>query len=46
MKTIFAREYKIKRLEIQTYLLNYLYKTRIILAVRVQGNKAIYYFYI
>ena len=44
IKTIFVKKYKIKRLEMQAYLRNYLYKIKVILAVRVQGNKAAYYF--
>ena len=46
IKIIFAKKYKIKRLKTRAYLLNYLNKIKVILAVRAQGNKAIYYFYI
>ena len=44
IKTIFAKESGVKRLEIQTYLLNNLYKTAVILAVRIYNNKITYYF--
>ena len=46
IKMIFAKECKVKRLETKAYLLNYLYEIKVILTVRVSGNKVIYYFYI
>ena len=41
IKIIFAKEYGIKRLEIRVYLLDYPYKIRVILAVRVEGNEVV-----
>ena len=35
IKTIFAKEYGVKYLEMRIYLLDYLYKIKVILAVRV-----------
>ena len=46
IKTIFTEEYGVKYLKMQAYLLNHLYKIRVILAVRIYNNKATYYFYI
>ena len=41
IKTIFAKKCKVKRLEMQAYLLDYFYKIRVILAIRVQSNEAV-----
>ena len=35
IKTIFIKEYEVNRLKTRVYLFNYLYKIRVILAVRV-----------
>ena len=43
IRTIFAKESGIKRLETRAYLLNNPYKIKVILAIRIH-NKAIYYF--
>ena len=44
IRIIFAKESGIKRLKTQAYLLNNPYKIRVILAVRIYGNKVTYYF--
>ena len=44
IRTIFAKENGIKRLETRAYLLDNLYKIGVILAVRIYGNKVIHYF--
>ena len=44
IRTIFAKESGVKRLETQAYLLDNPYKIRVILAVRIYGNKITYYF--
>ena len=46
MKTIFVKESRVKRLEIRAYLLDYIYKIKVILAVRVSSNEVICDFYI
>ena len=44
IRTIFAKESRVKRLETRAYLLNNLYKIGVILAVRIYNNKVTYYF--
>ena len=44
MKTIFAKESGVKRLETRAYLLDYPYKIGVILAVRIYSNKITCYF--
>ena len=44
IKTIFAKESGVKRLETQARLLNNPYKIGVILAVRIYNNKVTYYF--
>ena len=44
IKTIFAKESGVERLETRVYLLNNPYKIGVILAVRIYSNKVIYYF--
>ena len=44
IKTIFAKENGVKRLETRAYLLNNPYKIGVILAVRIHNNKATHYF--
>ena len=44
IKTISIEEYKIKYLKAWARLLNYPYKIRVILAVRIYSNKVTYYF--
>ena len=44
IKTIFAKENGVKRLEIRAYPLNNSYKIGVILAVRIYNNKVICYF--
>ena len=44
IKTIFAKESGIKRLKTRARLLDNPYKIRVILAVRIYGNKVTYYF--
>ena len=44
IRTIFAKESGIKRLEMRACLLDNPYKIGVILAVRIYGNKVIYYF--
>ena len=44
IKTIFAKESGVKRLETRTYLLDDPYKIGVILAIRIYSNKVIYYF--
>ena len=44
IKTIFTGERGVKYLEAWAYLLDYLYKMGVILAVRIYNNKAIRYF--
>ena len=44
IKTIFAKESGVERLETRACLLDNLYKIGVILAVRIYGNKVIYYF--
>ena len=46
IRAIFAKECGVERLEARPYLLDYPYKIKVILAVRVQGNKAACNFYI
>ena len=46
IKTIFAKESGVKRLETRARLLNNPYKIGVILAVRIYSNKATYYFYV
>ena len=44
IKTIFAKENGVKRLETRAYLLDNPYKIGVILAVRIYSNKAHCYF--
>ena len=44
IKTIFAKESGVKRLEARARLLNNLYKIGVILAVRIYGDKVTCYF--
>ena len=44
IKTIFAKESGVKRLETRACLLDNPYKIGVILAVRIYGNQAICYF--
>ena len=44
IKIIFTKESGVKRLETRACLLNNPYKIGVILAVRIYGNKVIYYF--
>ena len=44
IRIIFTKESGVKRLEMRVYLLDNLYKIGVILAVRIYGNKVIYYF--
>ena len=44
IKTIFAKESGIKRLETQAYLLNNPYEIGVILVIRIYNNKVTYYF--
>ena len=44
IRIIFAKESGIKRLETRAYLLDNIYKIKVILAVRIYSNKAICYF--
>ena len=44
IKTISVKECGVKRLKTRVCLLNYSYKIKVILAVRVQGDEVVYYF--
>ena len=44
IKAISTEEYRVKYLEAWAYLSNYPYKIGVILAIRIHGNKATYYF--
>ena len=44
IRTIFAKESGVKRLETQAYLLDNPYKIRVILAIRIYNNKVTCYF--
>ena len=44
IKAISTEERGVKCLEARAYLLDYLYKIGVILAVRIYSNKATYYF--
>ena len=44
IKTIFAKESGVERLETRAYLLDNLYKIGVILAVRIYSNKVTCYF--
>ena len=44
IKIIFTKKSGIKRLKMQTYLLNNSYKIGVILAVRIYNNKVTHYF--
>ena len=44
IRTIFAKENGVKRLETQACLLNNPYKIGVILAIRIYNNKITYYF--